>query len=49
MYSRKVGSCFPTKSKMSAHWGISKSTFDGRLRRGWSLEEALTGKRKKDK
>ena len=44
-----LGNSFPTKSEMSAHWGISKSTFDGRLRRGWSLEEALTGKRKKDK
>lgn len=47
--SDHLGNSFPTKSEMSAHWGISKSTFDGRLRRGWSLEEALTGKRKKDK
>lgn len=44
--SDHLGSSFPTKSEMLAHWGISKSTFDGRLRRGWTLEEALTGKRK---
>lgn len=44
--SDHLGNSFPTKSEMLAHWGISKSTFDGRLRRGWSLEEALTGKRK---
>lgn len=47
--SDHLGNSFPTKSEMLAHWGISKSTFDGRLRRGWSLEEALTGKRKKDR
>ena len=41
-----LGNSYPTKSEMLAYWGMSKSTFDGRLRRGWSLEEALTGKRK---
>ena len=45
--SDNLGNSFPTKSEMLAYWGMSKSTFDGRLRRGWSLEEALTGKREK--
>lgn len=45
--SDHLGNSFPTKSEMLAHWGISKSTFDGRLRRGWSLAEALTGNKKK--
>lgn len=45
--SDHLGDSFPTKSEMLALWGISKSTFDGRLRRGWSLEEALTGNREK--
>lgn len=44
--SDHLGNTFPTKSEMLEHWGMSKSTFDGRLRRGWSLEEALIGKRK---
>lgn len=44
--SDHLGNSFPTKSEMLANWGMSKSTFDGRLRRGWSLEEALAGKRK---
>lgn len=45
--SDHLGNSYPTKSEMLAHWGMSKSTFDGRLRRGWSLEEALTGNREK--
>ena len=47
--SDHLGNSFPTKLEMLTYWGMSKSTFDGRLRRGWSLEEALTGKRKKDR
>ena len=45
--SDHLGNSFPTKSEMLAYWGISKSTFDGRLRRGWSVEKALTGNRKR--
>lgn len=45
--SDHLGNSFPTKSEMLSRWGISKSTFDGRLRRGWSLAEALTGNKKK--
>ena len=45
--SDHLGNTFPTKSEMFKHWGITKSTFENRIRRSWSLEEALTGKRKK--
>ena len=45
--SDHLGNTFPTKSEMFKYWGITKSTFENRIRRSWSLEEALTGKRKK--
>lgn len=45
--SDHLGNSYHTKSEMLKQWGMSKSTFDGRLRRGWSLEEALTGNREK--
>lgn len=45
--SDHLGNTFPTKSEMFKHWGITKSTFENRIRRSWSLGEALTGKRKK--
>ena len=44
--SDHLGNTFPTKLEMLKRWGITKSTFDGRIRRSWSLEEALTGKRR---
>ena len=47
--SDHLGNTFSSKSEMLEHWGITKSTFDSRIRRSWSLEEALTGKRRKSK
>lgn len=41
------GNVFPTKAKMAEHWGVKYNTFRNRLGLGWSLEEALTGNRKR--
>ena len=42
-----LGNSFTTKVRMLEYWGVKYDTFRDRLKRGWSLEEALTGKRKK--
>lgn len=42
-----LGNQFDSLKSMLSHWGILPSTYHARTRKGWSLEEALTGKRKK--
>lgn len=37
---------FPSQVAMLAHWGITRAAYNSRLKRGWSLEEALTGNQK---
>ena len=44
-----LGNEFESKGAMYKAYGVSRATFSNRLLSGWSLEEALTGKRKKDK
>ena len=41
-----LGNSFDSKFAMAKSWGVNPYTVDTRLRRGWTLEEALTGKRK---
>lgn len=41
-----TGREFPSQAAMLKYWGINRSTFNSRLRCGWTLEEALTGNRK---
>ena len=36
---------FSSITKMTEYWGVHRSTFRRRINSGWSLEEALTGKR----
>ena len=36
------GTWFPSVRAMTRHWGIGRTTFRMRLKRGWSLEKALT-------
>lgn len=40
-----LGNSFESKFAMSKSWGVNPYTVDTRLRRGWTLEEALTGVR----
>ncbi len=40
-----LGNRFPSVSAMCAHWGVGRSAFYNRLAAGWTLEEALAGKR----
>lgn len=42
-----LGNGFPTRAEMLGFYGVKPATFSQRLRLGWSLGEALTGKRKK--
>lgn len=42
-----LGNTFPTTNKMAKHYGVDPTLFRNRVKRGWSLEEALTGKRDK--
>lgn len=37
-----LGNKFKSRSQMLTHWGIRRDTYNSRLRRGWSLKEALT-------
>ena len=37
-----LGNQFDSVKDMYAHWGIRRDTYNSRLRKGWSLEEALT-------
>lgn len=43
-----LGNKFSSYTKMLEHWGVFGSTFRYRMNNGWSLEEALTGKRNKN-
>lgn len=38
------GRVYPSKKAMCEVWGIKVGTFEQRLSRGWSLEEALVGR-----
>ena len=40
-----LGNTFSSNAKMAEHWKVNYNTFSLRIKRGWSLEEALTGKR----
>lgn len=37
-----LGNQFPTTTAMCEHWGVPRATYNSRLRKGWSVEEALT-------
>lgn len=41
-----LGYSYPTYTKMAEHYGITGRLYQSRRAKGWSLEEALTGKRK---
>lgn len=40
-----IGNSFTSNVKMAQHWKVNYDTYRDRIKRGWSLEEALTGKR----
>lgn len=40
------GNSFSSTVKMAEHWKVNYDTFRDRIKRGWTLEETLTGKRK---
>lgn len=40
-----TGQTFPSQKAMAEAWGISPKIYMGRVRRGWSVEEALTGRK----
>lgn len=42
-----LGNEFTTQSEMVEYYGVKLATFINRRRKGWTLEEALTGKRSK--
>lgn len=46
MYEDHLGNKFPSYSKMAEAYGINARLFATRRNRGWTIEEALTGKRK---
>lgn len=48
-YVDHLGVKFSSRTEMLETYGVKYGTFFRRLKYGWSLEEALTGKRKKDK
>lgn len=45
--SDHLGNSFSSQSKMMEYWKVNYPTFRYRIRQGWSLEEALTGNRKR--
>lgn len=45
--SDHLGNSFPSQAKMVEYWKVHYPTFRYRMRKGWSLEEALTGDRKR--
>ena len=47
-YVDHLGVKFSSKAKMLETYGVNYATFYKRMENGWSLEEALTGKRKKN-
>lgn len=46
-YVDHLGVKFSSRAKMLETYGVNSATFYKRIEHGWSLEEALTGKRKK--
>ena len=44
-----LGNRYHLLGDMLAYWGVQRRTYAERRKRGWSLEESLTGKRKKNK
>lgn len=40
-----LGQTFTSKAAMCEHWGTTRDSYDARLKRGWTLEEALNGRR----
>ena len=46
MYEDHLGNKFPSYSKMAEAYGINARLFATRRKRGWTIEEALTGKRR---
>ena len=40
-----LGNSYHLLGDMLAYWGVHRKTYNDRLKRGWTLEEALTGKR----
>lgn len=47
VWSDHEGRTFASKKAMCEVWGIKVGTFEQRMSRGWSLEEALVGKTNK--
>lgn len=45
MIKDHLGNCYKYKTDMCKAYGISRSVFDKRMSLGWSLEEALTGRK----
>ena len=43
-YTDHLGNTFPHLKPMCKYWGISRTTFHYRQKRGWSLEKTLTTK-----
>ena len=43
-YTDHLGNTFPYLTPMCKHWGISRTTFHYRQKRGWSLEKTLATK-----
>lgn len=42
-----LGNSFTSNTKMAKYWNVNYETFRDRIKRGWSLEEALAGKKGK--
>ena len=40
-----LGNSYHLLGDMLAYWGVHRKTYNDRIKRGWSLEEALTGKK----
>lgn len=41
-FNDHLGNSLPSLGAMCKYWGISKTVYHGRIRRGWSLERTLT-------
>ena len=37
-----LGTTFASVSAMCEHWGVTTSAYNGRIKNGWTVEEALT-------
>ena len=42
-----TGHTFPSVSEMCKHWGMTRSTYNARIKQGWSTKDALTKPQKK--